>query len=554
MKITSIPNIYRNINRWREILSVLSKYGLANWIGRLGPDFAKDFLKTSTGKAIARHTWEARLRMALTELGPTFIKLGQVLSTRPDLIGTSLADELKELQANVPADLPEVVKEQVKKELGRSLRKAFAEFDLIAMASASIGQVHRAKLHSGEDVVVKVQHAGIVPRIKVDLDILAGIAILMERLPEFQNYRPQAVVAEFSRTMRRELDFNRERQNMERFAEDFKDNPTIRIPRSFPELSTSRILTMEYIKGTPLTSHKEIADAGFDTRELARRGARIYLDMIFINGLYHADPHPGNILLLEDNVFGLLDFGMVGRMDERLHDDFCEMLISVTRQDPEHLTSLITRLGVTPPTLDRALLSNDVADFLGHYSMQSLENFDLSGALTEMTEIIRRHHIMLPTGVAMLLKVLITLEGTAKLLNPDFSLFEVMGPYQKKLFLRQISPARQFRKIRRILGETERLLEVLPHGLLDILQQVESGKFDVHLDHRGLEPSVNRLAVGLLASSTFLGSTFMLSYKVAPLIANTTSVPGLMGAIVSIGMGMRLWLAINKSGHLDRRR
>jgi ubiquinone biosynthesis protein len=553
MKITSIPNIYRNLNRWREIIAVLSKYGLANWIGRLGPDFAKDFLKTSTGKAIARHSWEARLRMALTELGPTFIKLGQILSTRPDLVGASLADELKELQANVPADLPEVVKTQLTKELGCSLRKAFAEFDLIAMASASIGQVHRAKLHSGEEVVVKVQHTGIERRIKIDLDILAGVAILMERMPEFQNYRPQAVVAEFARTMRRELDFNRERQNMERFAKDFKENQTVRIPKAYPKLSTGRVLTMEYIEGTPLTNHQEITKAGFDTRKLARRGAKIYLDMIFLNGLYHADPHPGNILLLEGDTLALLDFGMIGRMDERLHDDFCEMLISVTRQDPEHLTALITRLGVTPPTLDRSLLSNDVADFLGHYSMQSLDNFDLSGALTEMTEIIRRHEIMLPTGVAMLLKVLITLEGTAKLLSPDFSLFEVMGPYQKKLFLRQISPARQFRKIRRILGETERLLEVLPHGLLDILQQVQSGKFDVHLDHRGLEPSVNRLAVGLLASATFVGSALILSAKVGPKIGDFSAL-GLMGCIISIGMGMRLWLAINKSGHLDRKR
>lgn len=553
MKITSIPNIYRNLNRWREILSVLSKYGLANWIGRLGPDFAKDFLKTTTGKAIARQPWEARLRLALVELGPTFIKLGQVLSTRPDLVGAALADELKELQANVPADLPEVVKEQIQKELGRPLRKAFAEFDLIAMASASIGQVHRAKLHSGEEVVVKVQHAGIQRRIRVDLDILAGIAILMERMPEFQNYRPQAVVAEFARTMRRELDFNRERQNMERFAEDFKGNPTIRIPRAYAELSTAHVLTMEYIHGTPLTDHQRIAAAGFDTRELARRGAKIYLDMIFIKGFYHADPHPGNILLLDGNVFALLDYGMVGRMDERLHDDFCEMLISVTRQDPEHLAALIMRLGITPSTLDRSLLSNDVADFLGNYSMQSLDNFDLSGALIEMTEIIRRHHIMLPTGVAMLLKVLITLEGTAKLLSPDFSLFEVMGPYQKKLFRRQISPARQFRKIRRILGETERLLEVLPHGLLDILQQVESGKFDVHLDHRGLEPSVNRLVLGLLSSATFLGSSIMISSHVGPLLAGA-SVPGVLGCAISITMGLRLWLAIHKSGHLDRRR
>jgi len=562
MKISSIPQLYRNINRWREILAVLSKYGLANWIGRLGPEFAKDLLKTPGGEAIARPAWETRVRLALSELGPTFIKLGQILSTRPDLIGVALAAELENLQTNVPADPPELARALVEKELGAPVERLFTQFEDQPIASASIGQVHRAVLPSGEPVVVKIQRAGIERKVAVDLEILAGLALLAERLPEFRNYRPRATVAEFQRAMRGELDFRREMRNMEQFARDFAGNATIRIPRAYPALTTGRVLTMERIEGVKLSDAQQIRADGFDTRLLARRGANIYLEMIFSNGFYHADPHPGNVVLLGDNVIGLLDYGMVGRMTERMQEDFVEMLLAVTNRDGEYLTSVITRVGTTPPGLDRVALGLDVADFVAHYGNQDLAHFDLSGALVEMTEIIRRYEILLPARVAMLIKVLITLEGTAKLLSPGFNLLEVMKPYQKRLIRRQLSPGRQLRKLRRFYSEIEHLAEVLPRGIVDILQQIETGKFDVHLDHRGLEPSVNRLVLGLLASALFVGSALMLAHKIPPLfsqlafmpsIVHELSVPGAIGCGLSLALGWGLWRAISHSGHLSRR-
>jgi ubiquinone biosynthesis protein len=540
------------LNRWREILAVLSKYGLANWIGRLGPDFAKDLLKAPGGAAIARHPWEMRIRLALADLGPTFIKLGQLLSTRPDVVGVELAEELQHLQDNVTADVPEVVRETIESELGRPIAECFAEFDERAMASASIGQVHRARLHSGEQVVVKVQHARSEKKIEADLDIMVGLAQLAELVPEFQNYRPSATAAEFQRILKRELDFGREMRNMEQFARDFAGNTTVHIPRAYPELSTGRVLTMELVEGIKMSEAERLAAAGVDLKEVARRGVLLYLEMIFSNGFYHADPHPGNIVLMDDNVIGLLDFGMVGRIDEHLHEDIGEMLVAISNEDSEHLTAIITRIGATPPDLDRASLGLDVTDFVSYYGSQSLEQFDLSGALNELTRMIRRYHIMLPARIAMLLKVLITLEGTSRLVSPDFSLLEVMVPYQKKLFWRRFSPKRRIRKIRRLYSELERLVEVLPRGLTEIFQQVQSGRFDVHLDHRGLEPSVNRLVLGMLASAMFLGSTLLLSRNVPPLVGGVS----VLGAVVfgfSIMLGLRLWRAINKSGHLDRR-
>jgi len=275
------------------------------------------------------------------------------------------------------------------------------------------------------------------------------------------------------------------------------------------------------------------------------------MEMIFVNSFYHADPHPGNILLLDGNVIGLLDFGMVGRIDERLHEDMGEMLLALANSDADHLTSIIVRIGTVPPELDRTSLSVDAADFVSHFGNQSVDGFDLSGALNDLIEIIRRYRIGLPARIAMLIRTLITLEGTARLLSPRFSLLEVMRPYRKKILLRRFSPGRKLRKMRRFYAEVEHLIGVLPQGILDILEQVQSGKFDVHLDHRGLEPSVNRLALGMITSALFLGSSIMLSTGVRPILFDV-SIPGAIGCAVSLLLAFRLLRAISKSGRLDR--
>jgi len=558
MRITSIPQIYRHLNRWREMLWILSKYELAAWIGRLGPNFAKDLLKARGGQPVARHPWETRVRLALAELGPTFVKLGQVLSTRPDLVGVALADELTHLQTDVPADPPETVRATIEAELGRPVDELFDEFEDTPIASASIGQVHRARLKSGKPVVVKVQHADIQRRIRVDLDILAGLAQRADRVPEFHNYRPTALVAEFKRSLRHELDFHREERTMQHFARNFADNPALHVPKTYPKLCSSRVLTMELIEGIRLSERERLKQRAVDLAELARRGADVYLEMVFNHGLYHADPHPGNLLVLDGHVIGLLDYGMVGRIDEQLHEDMAELLVAISGQDPEHLTSIIVRLGSTPPDLDRTALCLDLADFVSHYGGLSLDRFDLSGALREITEMVRRHGIILDARIAMLIKTFVSLEGTSRMLTPDFSLIEVMRPYRKRILWRRLSPGRKLRKLRRFLGELEHMISVLPREIIELLDQIQTGKFDVHLDHRGLEPSVNRLVLGMLASALFLGSSLLLSRQVSPtfsfplLAMKDISALGAAGAVASLFLGWRVWRAINRSGRLDR--
>jgi ubiquinone biosynthesis protein len=561
MRISNIPHIYRNVKRWTEIISVLSKYGLADWLSQTNIEFIKTRLKDRDGEILSNHTREARIRLALTELGPTFIKLGQLFSTRPDLVGKELADELRQLQSEVPADTPEQVRHMLEAELGEKIESLFLEFDLAPIASASIGQVHSARLTSGERVVVKVQHAGIERKVQEDLDVLAGLAMLAEQFPEFANYRPSANVAEMGRMLKRELDFGREERNLNQFASVFRDDPTICIPRPWTDYCTARVLTMDFIDGISIAQPERLIAAGIDTAEVARRGAEIYLNMIFTQGHFHADPHPGNIVVLPGNVIGLLDFGMVGRIEERLREDIEEMLVAMVQHDTILLSMLIQRIGRPPANLDQAGLTNDIADFVGHYSTQSLDKFDLSGALTDIMEIIRRYRIQLPPQVALLIKVLVTLEGSAKLLSPKFSLMELMQPFQKRMFMRRLNPLRHLKKMRRFAIEVEQLAEILPRRAMDILDQVQAGKFDVHLDHRGLGPSVNRLVLGLLTSALFLGSSLLLAYTVPPVLFPTStylgmhkiSILGLLGCITSLLLGLRLIHAIGKSGHLDQK-
>ncbi|HMO86340.1 MAG TPA: AarF/UbiB family protein, partial [Lacipirellulaceae bacterium] len=518
MRIRTIPQVYRNVNRWREILGVLSKYGLAGWVSRSKLSAPlRGLFRTRQGVVLAHASRETRIRLALEELGPTFIKLGQVMSTRPDLISAELAEELEKLQTEVPADSFEAVAALIEQELGQPLHSLFLDFCETPVASASIGQVHRARLQTGEDVAVKVQRRDIGRVVRVDLDILQGLAQLAEMLPDLQGYRPQATVDEFQRALRRELDFDRERRNLEEFGRRFAASPLVRVPRSYPQLSTDRVLVMEWLEGTPMSSPAAVARSGVDLQAAARHGASLYLEMILRHGLYHADPHPGNLLLMSDGAIGLLDYGNVGRIDETLREDIEELLLAIVDQDSRGVGEIVMRVGATPPDLNEAALNVDLTDFVAQYGNQSVERFEVASALREMTEIVRRHHIVLPASMTMLLKVLVMLEGSARRLAPTFSLIQVLEPYRSSMLARRLSPARKLRKARRIAYEVEQLAEVFPRRLRDILQQVQSGRFDVHLDHRGLEPSVNRLVLGMLTSALFLGSVLLVTNNVMPL-------------------------------------
>jgi ubiquinone biosynthesis protein len=550
MEMENLRHLQRNARRLREIVGVLAKYGLADWVKGLHESGIQDRVPSPEGRPGPDLKIEERVRLAFTELGTTFIKLGQLLSTRPDLVGPEVAGELARLQTAAPADPPDTARATIEAEFGKPLIALFGQFEDVPFASASIAQVHLARLFTGEEVVVKVQHAGIVDKIMPDLDILAGLAKLSEKYsPQLRLYQPVSAVREFRRTLLRELDFTFERRNLEEFAAHFAQDNTVHFPRAYAQLSTRRVLTMERLDGILGTDSAALAASGVDLDEFARRGANMYLQMIFRDAFYHADPHPGNLMLLPGGVVGVLDCGMVGRLDEELAEGLDEMLIAVMNRNSADLEEVILRVSSAPPGVPRDQLRADLADFVADYVAQSIRDFDLGAALNNLFEIIRRYTIVLPSPLSLLLRMLVELEGTAQRLSPQFSLAEVFRPFYTTMVRQRLS-------VRGILGRAQhtyrdwvRLLETLPRDLGDVLKRVRDGTFAVHLDLRRIDPVVNRLVLGVMTAALLVSSALLWSLKAPPTIEGISVIGGL-GYLAAAWLGWRLFRAVKKSGDL----
>ncbi len=609
MKITAIPQLYRNLRRWREILAVLRRYGLADWLTHFRLPF-RDSLKDRGGVPLSTYTREQRVRMALTDLGPTFIKLGQILASRPDLVGPSLSEELKQLRANVAPDQTVQVRETLRNELGKDYESHFQTIDFKPLATASIGQVHRAVLNDGSRVVLKVQRAGIEKKMQQDMEVLAGIAQLAERVDALSVWGPGEMVRQLAHMITRELDFTRERQNLDQFAEMFsRKNCDVVIPHPVNALCTRRVLVMDELIGDPLpaylASHSGLdastqnRGAEFDDQHsgnhttntpharsnrstpvksgttrtaspedapelikqrLGETIAEAYLTMLFDEALFHADPHPGNLIVMEGGTLGILDFGMIGRIDETLRETIEEMLVAISSGDQHRLVRLIRRVGDAPPTLDDSALAIDVTEFIGTYGRQRLGEFDLTGALNELSEILHRHAIKLPNQSALLLKMLVSLEGTLGELGARFDGLEAVRAFMARSVARRLSPKRRIRQARRIYLEAENFLEAAPDELISLIRQARKGEVRVILEHQRLSPTVNRMVLGLMTSAVFLGSSLLLAMKVPPLLFHDASwlalqdisLLGLLGFFGSMTVMLWLLLAINRSGHLTR--
>jgi ubiquinone biosynthesis protein len=420
--------------------------------------------------------------------------------------------------------------------------------------------VHAARLIDGTPVVVKVQHVNIEAKVNEDLEVLRGLAMLAERIPELAVWQPRGIVEQLSRSLKRELSFSRELSNLLMFQSTLKDCDGVVVPHAYPKLSTARVLTMERVEGESINCLGSLdALPGVDRNAIARRVSDLYVQSIFIKGHYHADPHPGNILVQENGTIALLDFGMVGRIDDSLRGTIEEMLWAVLQQDSALLTSLVKRAGKIPASIDDAQLSNDVADLIATYGSQPLDSLNLSGALNDATDILHRHRITLPSQMGILIKTLVTLEGTLRLTSSSFSILQAIQPMMGKLRRNRFSPRRQARRLRRMYVELEGLVERLPSQISSLMELVQEGKLDVQLSHRGLSPSINRLVLGLLTSSLLLGSSILMASKVPPLLfmdggplgLKDLSLLGVVGFVVSTLVAFRILLAINKSGHLD---
>lgn len=544
MRFNFMAQTGRNLDRVREVVAVLAKYGLADWLDGLDAPWARALLRRAGGKRFAGVTTAARIRMALAELGTTFIKLGQILSTRPDLVGADIAAELSKLQTAAPADSPEQVRRTITEELGRPPEEIYREFEAEPFASASIAQVHRARLVSGERVVVKVQHAGITERIHSDLDILRRLAELAEKYStQLRLYQPRTAVTQLRDTLLRELDFRQEQRNLDRFNRNFAREPKVRFPRGMADYSSARVLTMELMEGTTGFDLDRLRTEGIDPAEVARAGANAYLEMVFRDGFYHADPHPGNFMILPDGVLVILDGGMVGRLDPETRGEIEAILMALVSKDAAALSEAVVRVGSLPPDFDRHALRADMAEFLADYAELSLEELDLSAALGRVTEIIRSHRILLPASISLLLRLFIMLDGTGRLLDPAFRLAEVLRPYYLKVLQRRLSPRQLLRDLRRVYRDWSRLAEAFPRDLGEVLRRISSGAFEVKMEHRRLERTVNRLVKGVLTAALLVTSGMMWAQKAEPTVWDI-SIVGAGCFTLALFLGYRLLASI----------
>ncbi len=517
MQLPALFRIEQNTRRLTQVLGVLARYGLADWLGGLNYQWLQGRLVSSGGEKLGKLPREVRIRLVLTELGTTYIKFGQMLSTRADLIGPALAAELGQLRSNTPPDPPEVVRATIGAELGQPVAELFRDFEDQPLASASIGQVHRARLAGGEAVVVKVQHAGIVEKIAGDLDIMAFLADLIQHhVSAVRPYQPVALVREFRRLLLDEIDFSSERRHLEQFRRNFADAPRVHFPAVYPELCSRRVLTMEMLEGISAENVEGLVAAGASLEEFARQGATMYLRMIFRDGFYHADPHPGNLMRLEGGVLGVLDCGMVGRIDDHLRRELEDLILGVIHADAEEVTGAVCRLGAAPADLDRPALRAELDSFVAAYSSRSLQDLDLGRALREATDIVRRYHITLPPSCALLIKTLMMLEGTGRQFSPHFSLAELVRPFGSRLLLARYSPKRWVERLGRTYRDWDRLLDALPRDAAEVLHRLRHNTFEIRHRTPRVEEALERVALGVLAAGLFVASALLLAHAVPP--------------------------------------
>jgi ubiquinone biosynthesis protein len=459
------------------------------------------------------------LRLALEELGTTFIKLGQILSTRADLLPTEYLVELTKLQDSASPVAFAEIQAAVVAELGQPIERIFAQFDPVPLAAASIGQAHAASLWNGTEVVVKVRRPGVVEQVNEDLEILKELAVTASRHWKFADrYDLTGLVEEFSHTLRSELDYIREGHNAERFAENFADDPRIHVPRVFWEATTSRVLTMERIRGIKINDLKALDEQGTDRRWLADYATNAVLKMVCEDGFFHADPHPGNFFIEPNGTVGLIDFGMVGVLDEQTQEVLAELLIAINHQDADRLVDVFLDLGVTRKRINRASVRRDIDRLLSIYWGLPLAELKVTALLNDVYSVMRRHHLHLPPNLALLLKTVIMIEGLGVNLDPDFRLTKSLTPYTERLVLRQYSPFRLLRSFGRASLDLTKLGVEMPQHLRRIVGAAENGNLQIGMRPEGFDPVIdrleriaNRIVLGVIAAAFINGLAVLVS-------------------------------------------
>lgn len=486
----------RHIDRYREIAETLSRHGLGYLLGAVGLERVLPFHHGLLGHEARPepYTQPEHVRLAFEQLGATSIKLGQILSTRPDLLGPDYQRELAKLQDAAPPVPGDVITATIEAELGRPVDEVFASFDSEPLAAASIGQVHAATLDDGTQVVVKVRRPGVVAEVHQDLEILRNLAArASRRWSAAADYDVVGLADEFADTIHNELDYLQEARNAERFARNFADDDDVHIPRVFWETTTSRVLTLERIQGINVSDLAALDEAGIDRGLLAERATRVVAQMVFEDGFFHADPHPGNFFIERGGRIGIIDFGMVGEIDDELRERLGGLLLALVRQDPDRITTAVLRLSATQRTHSRTVLREDLRRVVRRYAGRAVGDLPVLELMNDVMSIMRRHHLQLPRELALLVKALAMNEGLAANLDPDLRFGAVLAPYARRLMAGEFSPAALARRLQHAGLEAAHLGIELPEQLRRLVDAIDREGPELRLRSEDVELILGRI-------------------------------------------------------------
>jgi ubiquinone biosynthesis protein len=563
-QIRSAVEFASHLPRYREIVSILWKYGFADVLRLVALQRflgIEDATITLREEGLLSKPVPERVRLALEELGPTFVKFGQIVSSRRDLVTDDYYVELCKLQTEVPPFPSDEVRSIIAEELGKPVSTLFKKFDDRSVGSASVAQVHAAQLPDGTRVAVKVQRPDIEELIELDLAVLLDLARFVDRhVPEISGVNPIGVVLEFSSTLRKELDFNNEAVNIERFGAQFADNRWIKVPKVFRELTTPRVLTMEFISGHEIMDVSALARAGIDPVELSEHITELIYQQIFEHGFFHGDPHPGNMLVLPGGVTGLLDYGMMGTFSPPFRSSVAYLIAGLAEKNYQEVMGAILEMSEEGFAANPGRMLSDVEAFSEQHLNQPLRDIKLGDVLNKLLEMLRNNHLRMKGSFYLGVKALTQVEAIGRALNPDLNFLKLGEPYAMRQIEGKYHPSRILALARKLFGESLDFLEDFPHDFRQLYQRVKHGKINIPLQHKidpeGFEPLrktldsiANRLTNAILSASVLICSSILVLADLPPKLGGVPII-GVAGLVWGVFICLRLVLSIWKHGGL----
>ena len=526
----------RTLSRFDEILKVFRKYDFDKFLGQTTRNKISPFRSDADNKELLKEDFPERLRLMLQELGTTFIKFGQLLASRPDLVGGRISEELSQLHDDNPPVGYEDIKEMIETELGGNIEDLFAEFSKTALATASIAQVHEAKLPTGERVAVKVQKPNVAEIVETDLSIMKFIANESDRFnTSLKHLNLPAVLHEFDKSIHKEMDFDNELMNIRHLNDNFIYNDKIIVPTTYPDYSTEKVLTMEYVDGIKLSEVISGNDPKYNKILIADRIVRSYFQQLFLDGFFHADPHPGNIFVTEDNAICYIDFGMMGSLDEDFRQDLAELMIYFSDRNIDGLINQLIRMDILNEKTDINILKSDLNDLFAKYYGVELSRFN--GIIEDLLFLMQKFDVRLPNEFVLMARGLSMVENTGLRLDPDIDVVALLKPFARKLMVQRYNPLKMASNAKNSFFAFEHVLRALPSLISKTIYKVEEGEVTVNIEVKHISEIANQLSLAIIIAALLIGSSLVMLIDVGPRFYEMP-VLGFVGFTISLALGV----------------